>query len=313
MISACHRIVGRRCLTAEVSEVMVPRGPYRLRASAEFGFGQRQRQQYDGVMRMAFAVDGTHAPAAVAVRQAVDDGPVEVDVIGSTDTERVVAQTARVLSLDHDAASYLQVGERDPVVGRLMTLRPGLRPPLFHSPYEAAAWSVLSARRPASQMAVVRDRLAAEHGRVFEVAGGQVLAFPGPEALLAVTGVPGLPETKVERLHAVARAAAEGLLDVQHLRALGPKEAHVQVQTLPGIGPFYASLIVLRAVGFTDVPVTDEPLALELMGTLYGLGRSATPADVERVSAPWRPWRTWTTVLLRAAGPELVSAEEPRR
>ena len=295
-------------MTAAVSERIVPAGPYRLRASAEFGFGQRHRLRFDGVMRMAFALDGTYAPVAVAVRQAVDDGPVEVEVIGSADVERVVGQTARVLSLDHDATSYPQVGERDPVVGRLMTLRPGLRPPLFHSPYEAAAWSVLSARRPASQMAVVRDRLAAEHGRVFEVAGGQVLAFPGPEALLAVTSVPGLPETKVDRLHAVARAAAEGLLDVQHLRALGPEEAHVQVQTLPGIGPFYASLIVLRAVGFTDVPVTDEPLALELIGTLYSLGRSATPADVEQVSASWRPWRTWTTVLLRAAGPELVSA-----
>jgi DNA-3-methyladenine glycosylase II len=191
-----------------------------------------------------------------------------------------------------------------------MALRPGLRPPLFHSPYEAAAWSILSARRPPRQMAVVRDRLAAEHGRVFEVAGGQVAAFPRPEALLAVESLPGLPDNKLARLHAVARAAVEGLLDVQRLRALGPEEAHVQLQTLPGIGPFYASLIVLRAVGFTDVPVTDEPLALELMGWLYGLGRPATPADVLQLSAPWRPWRTWTTVLLRAAGPGLVAEQE---
>jgi DNA-3-methyladenine glycosylase II len=162
-------------------------------------------------------------------------------------------------------------------------------------------------------MAVVRDRLAAEHGRVFDVAGGQVAAFPGPDALLAVESVPGLPQTKVDRLHAVARAAAEGLLDVQRLRALGPEEAHIQLQTLPGIGPFYASLIVLRAVGFPDVPVTDEPLALELMGQLYGLDRPATAADVERLTDPWRPWRTWTTVLLRAAGPLLLSSEEAPR
>jgi DNA-3-methyladenine glycosylase II len=293
--------------------MIVPSGPYRLRASAEFGFGQRPAQHFDGVMRMAFALDGTFAPVAVAVRQAVDDGLVEVEVIGSADTERAVAQTARILSLDHDAAGYPHVGERDPIVGRLMALRPGLRPPLFHSPYEAAAWSVLSARRPARQMAVVRDRLAAEHGRVFDVAGGQVAAFPGPDALLAVESVPGLPQTKVDRLHAVARAAAEGLLDVQRLRALGPEEAHIQLQTLPGIGPFYASLIVLRAVGFPDVPVTDEPLALELMGQLYGLDRPATAADVERLTDPWRPWRTWTTVLLRAAGPLLLSSEEAPR
>jgi DNA-3-methyladenine glycosylase II len=295
---------------AAVTEEIVPSGPYRLRESAEFGFGQRHAQRFGGVLRMAFALDGTFAPVAVAVRQAFDDGPIEVEVTGSADPERVVAQTARVLSLDHDAVTYPQVGERDPVVGRLMALRPGLRPPLFHSPYEAAAWSVLSARRPALQMAAVRDRLAAEHGRVFEVAGDQVAAFPGPEALLAVDSAPGLAEDKVARLHAVARAAAEGLLDVDALRALGPEAAHARVQTLPGIGPFYASLIVLRAIGFADVPVTDEPQALELMGRLYGLGRPATPADVARVTAPWRPWRTWTTVLLRAAGPRLVGSDD---
>lgn len=292
-----------------MSEVIVPSGPYRLRASAEFGFGQRHAQEFDGTMRMAFALDGTFAPVAVAVRQEVDDGPVAVEVIGASDSDRAVAQTARVLSLDHDAASYPQVGEADPIVGRLMAVLPGLRPPLFHSPYEAAAWSVLSARRPAKQMAVVRDRLAAEHGRVFEVAGRHVAAFPEPAALLSVQSLPGLPALKVERLHAVARAAEEGLLDAQRLRALGPEEAHARLQTLPGIGPFYASLIVLRAIGFADVPVTEEPMALDLMGRLYGLGHPATATEVERLTDPWRPWRTWTTVLLRAAGPRLLARD----
>ena len=104
-------------------------------------------------------------------------------------------------------------------------------------------------------MAVVRDRLAAAHGRVFEVAGGQVAAFPGPEALLAVQSVPGVPETAIDRLHAVGRAAAEGLLDVQRLRALGPR------QVMSNFSRSRASALLrvadrLRAVGGTDVPVT---------------------------------------------------------
>ena len=118
-----------------------------------------------------------------------------------------------------------------------------------------------------------------------------------------------MPEVTVARLHAVARAALDGLLDVERLRALGPEEGAAQVRPLPGIGPFYASLVILRAVGFADVPVTEEPRALELMGRLYGLGRPATADDVARLTEPWRPGRTWTTVLLRAAGPLLVSAE----
>ena len=54
---------------------------------------------------------------------------------------------------------------------------------LFHSPYEAAAWSVISHRRGRAQAAPLRTRLAAEHGRTFELAGEHVAAFPLPDTL----------------------------------------------------------------------------------------------------------------------------------
>src|SRR5690349_741164 len=94
----CPETVGSRWSAVAVTEVIVPAGPYRLQESVEFGFGPRHAQQFDGVMRMAFALDGTWAPAAVAVRQPQEDGPVEVEVIGSADPARAAAQTARVLS-----------------------------------------------------------------------------------------------------------------------------------------------------------------------------------------------------------------------
>jgi 3-methyladenine DNA glycosylase/8-oxoguanine DNA glycosylase len=56
------------------------------------------------------------------------------------------------------------VGRRDPVIGRLQEAAPGLRPMLFYSPYEAAAWAILSARRPQRQMAEVRQRLSEDTG-----------------------------------------------------------------------------------------------------------------------------------------------------
>ena len=36
-----------------------PRGPFDLRESVEFGFGQRHSERYAGVMRLAFVLDGT--------------------------------------------------------------------------------------------------------------------------------------------------------------------------------------------------------------------------------------------------------------
>lgn len=169
------------------------------------------------------------------------------------------------------------------------------------SPYEAAAWSVLSARRPARQMAAVRQRLSEAHGTRFELAGEACWSFPTPERVLAVADFPGVPADKLARLHAVARAAAGGRLDVARLTALDPEGAMAQLRELPGIGPFYASLIVLRACGLADVLVVNEATALDNIARLYGLPGPPGPAEVAELAQAWRPFRTWAAVLLRAA------------
>ena len=286
-----------------MTTTIVPRGPFSLRELATFGFAQQLGSSYDGVMRMAFCADGYRTGAGVAVRQDADG--VHVEVHGDADPAAVTTQVARILSLDHDGAAFLEVGERDPVIGRLQEVAPGLRPPQFHSPYEAAAWSVLSARRPARQMAQVRDRLAAAHGTAFELAGERRHSFPTPSALLDVPEFPGIPEPKLTRLHAVAQAAWEGRLDAGRLAAMDPDEAMASVQKLPGIGPFYAALIVVRACGLADVLVSNEAVALGTMGELYDLGGPPSPAELVRLSEPWRPFRTWATVLIRAAASRL--------
>lgn len=273
-----------------------------------FGFGQRHATSFDGTMRMAFCVDGDcyRRRAAVAVRQA-EDGTVHGEAQGDADLDAVKTQTARVLSLDRDAREFVAIGERDLVMGRLLAAAPGLRPVLFYSPYEAAIWSVLSARRPAQQMAQVRERLSEEHGKVFEVAGASVTALPTPEQMLAVDSFPGIPEVKLRRMHGVAGAAERGDLDIERIRAMDPDEAMRELQTLDGIGPFYSALIVIRATGHADVLPENEPRALALAGRLYGLGHDATPEEMREIAELWRPFRTWGTVLLRAAGPRIES------
>ena len=187
-------------------------------------------------------------------------------------------------------------------IAGLLRLAPGLRPPLFHSPYEAAVWAVLSARRPGWQMDRLRADLARAHGTVFDLAGRELAALPTPAALLALDGFPGIDAGRLERIHGVARAAADGLLEADALRAMGAEDALAHVQQIKGIGPFYAELIVIRASGVTDVLPANEPRALELAGRLYGLDAPMTAAELAGVAEAWRPWRTWCTVLLRAAG-----------
>jgi len=81
------------------------------------------------------------------------------------------------------------------------------------------------------------------------VAGEQVPAFPLPADLLAADSLPGMGQDRVAWLHAVARAALDGQLDPARLTAMEPEEALRDMRRLPGIGPMYATLILLRATG----------------------------------------------------------------
>lgn len=289
---------------------IAPRGPFSLAEAAAFGFGQRDVAVLDGVLRLAFCLDGYQEQVGVEVRQddAQDDATVHCVVRGPAhvDLDQVRRQVARVLSLDHDGAEFLLVGERDPVIGRLQAAAPGLRPPLFYSPYEAAAWSVLSARRPARQMARVRDELSKARGAVFELAGQQLAALPTPGQLLGVDSFPGIPEDKMRRLHGVAQAALDGRLDVDLLKAQGPERAMTELQSVKGIGPFYSSLIVIRGTGFTDVLTVSEPRALALAARLYQLAGPPSEDEFRALAEPWRPFRTWSVVLIRAAAGRIL-------
>lgn len=282
-----------------------PVGPFSLEEAALFGFGQRQETSWDQVMRMAFCLDGYQSQVGVEARQ--DRTGVHCVVHGSADIDRVRRQVARVLSLDFDATVFTRIGEADPVVGRLQAAAPGLRPPLFYSPYEAAVWVVMSARQPRLRMAEVRRKLSEAHGTTFALAGQNLAALPTPEQLLSVPAFPSISAEKIQRMHAIARAALDGQLDIDYMQKLGPESAMEHLQRLRGIGRFYASLIAIRACGFADVLPTEERHLLGLVRQLYGLDQDPTPSELERLAEKWKPMRTWVAVLIRAAGPRVLA------
>jgi DNA-3-methyladenine glycosylase II len=164
---------------------------------------------------------------------------------------------------------------------------------------------VLSARRPARQMAQVRQRLNESHGAIFTVAGEQLAVLPTPQALVDVASFPQIPDEKMARIRGVAEAALAGRLDADRLLSLGPEAAAADLQSIRGIGPFYASLVVIRATGFTDVLPVDEPMLRGLVTSLYQLDSPCTPDRLAAIAEPWRPFRTWASVLIRAAGSRL--------
>jgi DNA-3-methyladenine glycosylase II len=283
-------------------------GPFSLAAAASFGFGPNTGRPVPGaesadavVMRLAFVADDLHSQVGAVLRQR-PDGTLAADVTGDASPRAAEAQIRRILSVDADPAGWLAAGQADPVLGRLQGDHPGQRPVLFHSPYEAAAWSVLSQRRHRSQATALRRRLSEAAGATFELDGQSEAAFPLPQQLLAVSEFPGIEEQRMARLHGVARAALDGQLDAAKLRAMDADEAMPLLKRIKGLGPLYAMLVYLRSTGVTDGLALGEPRLAGYLQHFYGLASAPDPETITRIAEPWRPFRTWASVLVRVAG-----------
>ncbi|MFC4942337.1 DNA-3-methyladenine glycosylase family protein [Pseudonocardia sp. GCM10023141] len=261
-------------------------GPWSLATSRAFweGFAPAAlaAQSEESALRTTFRVERDWSRAEVAVTQR--GAAAQVAVTGAGDLEAAAAQACRFLSLDVDARGWPAVGSRDPVIAGAQAQLPGLRPCGFHSPYEAAAWAVLSQRIRIVQAAALRNDLVSRHG--------DDGAFPAPQVLRRLDVA--LPGRKLEYLHAVADAAIEGRLDAATLRAGPPEEAVAAVQEIKGLGPFAAELVVLRGANAPDALPHHERRLDDEVTERYGPGRIL--ADV---SPAWRPFRTWAAVHLR--------------
>jgi DNA-3-methyladenine glycosylase II len=271
-------------------------GPWSLRTSKQFWEGftpsALSTQNASDDIRAVFLCDTDWRRVDAVVTQ--HDDTARIVVTGPGDLDAATAQVRRFLSLDIDGREWPEVGRRDSVIGAAQQRLPGFRPCGFYSPYEAAAWSVLSQRISMKQAAAMKTRLTQQFG--------DDGAFPAPAVLLDATLE--LPGRKAEYLRAVAEAALDGRLSGGHLRSLAADEALADVQSILGLGPFAAELVVIRGANFPDVlPQNEARLSNEIV-VQYGGDRS-----VEEISAGWRPFRSWAAVNLRA----LREERAPRR
>jgi DNA-3-methyladenine glycosylase II len=283
--------------------IIEPLGRFSLAAAQDFAGGFAAGIGAHGTstgLLMTFPVEGWRDSAAVDVWQSAD-GRIHGEAHGSDDVETVRRQAARSLSLDHDGRGWADVGERDPVLGALQAQYDWLRPVCFYSAYEAATSFVIGQRISMRQARVIKDRLAESYGDPVEIGGQTVQPFPRPQRLLEVRSMAGLAQVKVDRLHDLARAAIDGVLDTERLRLLPETEALAQLQALPGIGPWTASAVLLRGCGVADAVPTVDDISRNAVAALYGLAEPPDDATWTTMSDVWRPYRMWASVLLHMA------------
>jgi DNA-3-methyladenine glycosylase II len=151
------------------------------------------------------------------------------------------------------------------------------------------------------QTRVIKDRLGESYGDPVEIDGRTLRPFPRPERLLEVPSVTGLARVKVDRIHDLARAAIDGVLDTERLRLLPETEALAQLQALPGVGPWTASAILLRGCGIADAVPTVDDISRNAVAAIYGLPEPPDDAAWTTISDVWRPYRMWANVLVHMA------------
>jgi len=186
---------------------------------------------------------------------------------------------------------------RDPLVGPLVRRWPGLRIPGAWDPFECAVRAVLGQQVSVAAGRTFAARLVMRAGSTVRgSAGGLTHLFPDATALAAADLTTlGITRSRAATLHALARAVLERRIDF----SAAPEEVAAAMAALPGIGPWTAQYVALRALGEPDAMPTGD---LVLRRLAAASGRALTVRELEARARAWQPWRGYAVMhLWRAA------------
>lgn len=252
-------------------------------------------------------------------RRAGDDGhALKLELHGCPPSRMLatVERVRRMFDLDADPQAIGAVLSRDAALRPLLRRRPALRLPGGWDGFETAVRAVLGQQVSVAAARTLVARLARLHGTPLPpgLAGsGLQCLFPEP-AQIATADLSGLgvPEARARTIHAIARALLDGRVDFSAARTL---EDFVERWTsLPGIGPWTAHYIALRALGHPDAfPAGDLVLQRQLLADEdCPASPAARAAALEGRAEGWRPWRAYAVVhAWREAA--LAPAQPPSR
>ncbi len=179
------------------------------------------------------------------------------------------------------------------MIGPLVRRTPGLRVPGQVDGDETAIRTVIGQQVSVVGACTVTSRLVAEHGRpVTTSIPGLTHLFPSPAVLagLSPEDLP-MPRSRGRALVGLASALASG--DVALDRGPDRDDVRRRLLALPGIGPWTADYVAMRALAHPDVFL---PTDIGVRNALTGLGHD--PAEVVADSAAWRPWRSYALMHL---------------
>jgi AraC family transcriptional regulator of adaptative response / DNA-3-methyladenine glycosylase II len=230
-----------------------------------------------GVVELTFDTD------SVRCRLWLDDG---------RDVAPAMQRCRRLLDLDADPGAVAGHLEADALIGPLVRAAPGLRVPGSVDGAELAVRAVLGQQVSVPAARTAAGRLVTEHGERLARSRGAVSAlFPDAATFAALDAARlPMPHARAAALIGLCRALADG-----ELRLDGeddPSAARQGLLALPGIGPWTAGYVVMRALGDPDVFLVED---LGVRRALRRLGGPEDPRRARELAAAWSPWRSYAT------------------
>lgn len=214
----------------------------------------------------------------------VQAAPALAPVLGA-----VLQAVRHALDLDADPARI------DPVLARVPGPPcPGIRLPGAVDGFELAVRVILGQQVTVKAARTLAERLIQRFGTPVQTPWPALHhIFPDAATLAAASadsiGELGIVRQRVRALQALAAEVASGRLSLH--RAAPLDETLAALRALPGIGPWSAQLIAMRALAWPDAwPAAD-------IGLMNALG-TRDPREVEARAEPWRPWRAYALMKL---------------
>ena len=252
------------------------------------------------------------------------------------DLNAAVQRCRRLLDLDADPEAVTGYLSADPVLGPLALAHPGRRSPGHVDGSELALRAVLGQQVSVAAARRLGARLVATYGKPLSRPDGPLThCFPTAETLAAAdpAALP-MPRGRALALTGLAAALASGELSLDP--GAERDRAEAVLLALPGIGPWTASYIRMRALSDPDAFLPADVGVLAALSRLGALSRSALsrsagpietgptagtgPAARARnakaaaaLAESWRPWRSYAVHHLWAYLEERTSHDVPVR
>ncbi|MGP0032549.1 MAG: AlkA N-terminal domain-containing protein [Acidimicrobiales bacterium] len=267
-----------------------------------------------------------HGPGVVALSADPDrgegDGPVfveaELHLSDLRDLTTAVSRCRQLLDLDADPVAVLEALGPDRVLGPLVTGDPGRRVPGAADGFELAVRAVIGQQVSVPGARTVAARLVRAAGDPLPEAGhGVTHLFPTPAALVALAerepGAFSMPESRRRAVVALAGAVEGGRVVIDP--GADPTELRSRLVALPGIGPWTAEYVAMRALRDPDAFM---PTDLGILRAVRALGLPDDRAALARLTEAWRPWRSyamahlWSLPAARTPTPSTQSPSKGR-